>query len=148
MQTTTTEILCSKECMSDGYAKRVRQNKHTPRKWTKNMLRLRQFRKTIATTMEIQRWDMWFSQQCWLRNHTDVSEELAASSFGIWVVQGEYKSLRFGSCDICLLRQFKSHLHKFLVKWNNCGWWPLLENVRESTNKKHPHLQEKLVIIQ
>jgi len=70
MRTTTTEILYSKECLSDGYPNRVRQNKNTPRKlWIKDMLRLTHFRKTIATT-EIQKWDMSFSQQCWLRNHT------------------------------------------------------------------------------
>lgn len=53
---------------------------------------------------------------------TDVSEELAASGFRIWVVQGEYKSLRFGSCDYCLPKQFTGHSHHFLAKWNNCGW--------------------------
>jgi len=56
MQTTTTEILCSKECLSDEYPHRVRQNKNTPRKlWIKDMLRLTHFRTTVATTTEIQR---------------------------------------------------------------------------------------------
>jgi len=46
MQTTTTEILRSKQCLSDEYPNRVRQNKNTPRKlWIKDVLILTHLRR-------------------------------------------------------------------------------------------------------
>lgn len=104
------------------------------------------FQKTIATTMEIQRWDIWFSQQYWIRNHTD------------WSFRGtccpqlqDLGSPRRKQKLVVVTTVFSENSRAIYINFlpsgitvaGDCYWYLLLENVWESTQPKSIHTCSK-----